>query len=114
MMKDFPSSADLGLAVVVLTSFPFLFHAQATRARGVMSMTQSKALPFLKAPAKLDGSLAGDFGFDPMGISDQVGEDFGRSQGGKAVGREGADRDQWVTGESVSKPFGFARASIVN
>jgi hypothetical protein len=35
-------------------------------------MAQSKALPFLAAPKKLDGSMAGDFGFDPMGISDQV------------------------------------------
>ncbi|GMH48001.1 hypothetical protein TL16_g00193, partial [Triparma laevis f. inornata] len=31
----------------------------------------SKSLPFLEAPAKLDGtSLVGDFGFDPMGLSD--------------------------------------------
>lgn len=47
--------------------------APVTRTRGVVSMQkQSRALPFLKAPAKLDGSLVGDFGFDPMGISDQV------------------------------------------
>jgi hypothetical protein len=30
---------------------------------------KSKALPFLEAPANLDGSMAGDMGFDPMGIS---------------------------------------------
>jgi len=30
----------------------------------------SEAVPFLVKPAKLDGTLAGDFGFDPMGISD--------------------------------------------
>jgi hypothetical protein len=77
MIKCFPLSSHLGLAVPVPISCPFLFHAQATRARGVMSMAQSKALPFLKAPAKLDGSLAGDFGFDPMGISDQVGGNLG-------------------------------------
>jgi len=47
-------------------------YVQTTRARGVVSMVQSKALPFLAAPKKLDGSLVGDFGFDPMGISDQV------------------------------------------
>lgn len=32
----------------------------------------SKSLPFLEAPAKLDGSLVGDVGFDPIGISDQL------------------------------------------
>lgn len=30
----------------------------------------SAALPFTKAPAVLDGSLAGDSGFDPLGFSD--------------------------------------------
>lgn len=35
-------------------------------------MAKSKALPFLEAPKKLDGSLVGDMGFDPMGISDQA------------------------------------------
>lgn len=75
------------------SNFPHFFsfsfpHAQATRARGVMSMAQSKALPFLKAPAKLDGSLAGDFGFDPMGISDQVGKMEGAREG-RTGGKEG-------------------------
>jgi hypothetical protein len=31
---------------------------------------QSVALPFLKRPAKLDGSHAGDFGFDPLGLTE--------------------------------------------
>ena len=31
---------------------------------------KSKAIPFLDAPPKLDGTLAGDYGFDPMGISE--------------------------------------------
>jgi hypothetical protein len=30
---------------------------------------QSEAIPFLEKPPKLDGSLAGDVGFDPMGFS---------------------------------------------
>jgi hypothetical protein len=31
-------------------------------------MAKSKALPFLEAPAHLDGSMAGDVGFDPFGF----------------------------------------------
>ena len=30
----------------------------------------SKSLPFLECPEKLDGSMAGDVGFDPMGLSE--------------------------------------------
>lgn len=30
---------------------------------------KSKAVPFLSRPEKLDGTLAGDVGFDPLGIS---------------------------------------------
>jgi len=41
-------------------------------------MAKSKALPFLEAPPKLDGSMAGDVGFDPLGLSeiDDVGIDL--------------------------------------
>lgn len=31
----------------------------------------SQALPFLKRPPKLDGTVAGDFGFDPLGFSEE-------------------------------------------
>ncbi|EWM24914.1 light-harvesting protein [Nannochloropsis gaditana] len=63
----------LSLLAAPLLASAFLAPApKTTRARGVVSMVQSKALPFLAAPKKLDGSLVGDFGFDPMGISDQV------------------------------------------
>jgi len=30
----------------------------------------SKSIPFLTRPEKLDGSMAGDMGFDPMGLSE--------------------------------------------
>ena len=33
---------------------------------------KSKALPFLECPEKLDGTLVGDAGFDPMRISDTL------------------------------------------
>lgn len=34
-----------------------------------MMAERSKSVPFLLKPAKLDGSLAGDEGFDPLGLS---------------------------------------------
>eukprot|EP00595_Chromulina_sp_UTEXLB2642_P000494 CAMPEP_0196761260 /NCGR_PEP_ID=MMETSP1095-20130614/421_1 /TAXON_ID=96789 ORGANISM="Chromulina nebulosa, Strain UTEXLB2642" /NCGR_SAMPLE_ID=MMETSP1095 /ASSEMBLY_ACC=CAM_ASM_000446 /LENGTH=166 /DNA_ID=CAMNT_0042110533 /DNA_START=121 /DNA_END=621 /DNA_ORIENTATION=- len=34
---------------------------------------KSKALPFLSKPAKLDGTVIGDFGFDPLGFTENIG-----------------------------------------
>ena len=33
---------------------------------------KSKAMPFLTQPKNLDGSMAGDVGFDPLGISSAI------------------------------------------
>jgi hypothetical protein len=33
---------------------------------------KSKALPFLEAPKKLDGTAVGDFGFDPLGLTENI------------------------------------------
>jgi len=35
------------------------------------SIPESVAIPFLKRPTKLDGTHAGDFGFDPLGLSEE-------------------------------------------
>merc|ERR1719287_422302 len=35
-------------------------------------MTNSIALPFLPRPTALDGSHAGDYGFDPLGLSEKL------------------------------------------
>lgn len=35
-------------------------------------MAKSKAIPFLDAPPKLDGTMVGDVGFDPFGFSNGV------------------------------------------
>mmetsp|Transcript_4071 Transcript_4071/g.5606 ORF Transcript_4071/g.5606 Transcript_4071/m.5606 type:complete len:200 (+) Transcript_4071:199-798(+) len=35
-----------------------------------LNAEMSKSLPFLPKPEKLDGSMAGDVGFDPMGLSE--------------------------------------------
>eukprot|EP00171_Calliarthron_tuberculosum_P013163 IDg13163t1 len=47
---------------------------QTCRAR--VSMVTSKAIPFMEAPPKLDGSRPGDFGFDPMGLSNNMDQDW--------------------------------------
>ena len=36
----------------------------------------SKSIPFLTRPEKLDGSMPGDMGFDPMGLSEIQGTLF--------------------------------------
>jgi hypothetical protein len=41
----------------------------SSRAMSLSMSERSKALPFLMKPAKLDGTLAGDEGFDPLGLS---------------------------------------------
>lgn len=37
-----------------------------------LQAAKSKALPFLNRPANLDGSMVGDFGFDPLGFTDTL------------------------------------------
>mmetsp|Transcript_6840 Transcript_6840/g.20809 ORF Transcript_6840/g.20809 Transcript_6840/m.20809 type:complete len:219 (-) Transcript_6840:76-732(-) len=37
--------------------------------KGVITMVKSKAMPFMEAPPALDGSMAGDNGFDPLGFT---------------------------------------------
>lgn len=57
---------------VVLLSSAAAFAPPCTKSRSssVMMMAErSKSLPFLIQPPKLDGTLAGDEGFDPLGLS---------------------------------------------
>merc|ERR1719454_2061837 len=49
------------------------FAPATTSSRGSVALgARSKALPFLECPEKLDGSMVGDMGFDPMRISDTL------------------------------------------
>jgi len=50
----------------------------ASRSAVALSAEKSQALPFLNRPPLLDGSMAGDVGFDPLGLSniDDVGIDL--------------------------------------
>lgn len=57
-----------------LTSAPLAFSAPlaaplAPQRAAVSMMAKSQALPFLEKPASLDGSMPGDVGFDPLGLS---------------------------------------------
>lgn len=43
---------------------------------GTVTMAASKAIPFMEAPPNLDGSRPGNFGFDPMGLSNNMNQDW--------------------------------------
>lgn len=53
-------------------------RAAASSSTTVM-MAKSKALPFLECPAALDGSMVGDFGFDPLGLTENIDLPHGES-----------------------------------
>ena len=59
------------VSMVLLTStVAFAPTSRTTSSTAVSMMAErSKSLPFLMKPAKLDGTLAGDEGFDPLGLS---------------------------------------------
>jgi hypothetical protein len=53
--------------LVPLSLSPHLCHEQSQRVSLALNAEEmSKSIPFLVRPEKLDGSMAGDMGFDPM------------------------------------------------
>jgi len=58
---------DLALHTSSL-SFAAPLAARAA-SRASVSMVKSESMPFMERPAALDGSMAGDVGFDPLGFS---------------------------------------------
>lgn len=69
------------LVAALLTGSACAFSPLANNGRTTLSLNgaeKSAALPFLNRPALLDGSMAGDVGFDPLGLSgiDDVGCDL--------------------------------------
>ncbi|CAN8076962.1 unnamed protein product [Agarophyton chilense] len=52
----------------------FVRHAPVSTSR--FTMEASKSVPFLPRPAKLDGTMPGDVGFDPLGFSDMFDLNF--------------------------------------
>lgn len=60
----------LVLVAVVLCVASVSGFVQLTQRSSVTAVNaKSQAVPFLEAPAALDGSMAGDVGFDPFGFS---------------------------------------------
>ncbi|CAN8074008.1 unnamed protein product [Agarophyton chilense] len=53
--------------------------APCVQSRPNATMVASKAIPFLEAPPKLDGSLVGDSGFDPLYLSNYIDLDYARA-----------------------------------
>jgi hypothetical protein len=62
--------ASLCLLASAAAFVPRSARVARTSALSVELATQSTAVPFLKRPACLDGTLAGDAGFDPLGLAD--------------------------------------------
>jgi hypothetical protein len=73
-----PNMRGLIAACVCASAVAFAPVNAPARSTVVMSAEMSKALPFLKQPPLLDGTMAGDAGFDPLGLSqiDDVGIDL--------------------------------------
>lgn len=66
----FCASASAFIAPAVVTRAP------VSHSSGMTMSAKSQSLPFMPRPANLDGTLAGDYGFDPVGFSDFVPLDF--------------------------------------
>jgi light-harvesting complex I chlorophyll a/b binding protein 1 len=68
------------LTAALLAGTTGAFSPPTIRGRATLSLNAEKsaALPFLNRPPLLDGSMAGDVGFDPLGLStiDDVGVDL--------------------------------------
>lgn len=58
------------IASLLATASAFAPAPLSQRADVSLNAEMSKALPFIVKPEKLDGSMPGDFGFDPMGLSE--------------------------------------------
>jgi len=61
----------LALSALVASAAAFAPTSMPVQRTDVsLNAEMSKSIPFLVKPEKLDGSMAGDMGFDPMGLSE--------------------------------------------
>lgn len=58
------------LSALLASASAFTPAQQSGRVQTTLAADRSKSIPFLKRPPLLDGSAAGDFGFDPLGLSE--------------------------------------------
>ena len=61
----------LAFLLLVAVVSAFVTVSKVTSSSSAL-LAKSKALPFVEAPAKLDGSMIGDNGFDPLGFTDTL------------------------------------------
>ena len=62
-------ASAIALSCLASSAMGFMTPA-APKASTTALAAKSKAVPFLDAPKSLDGTLSGDVGFDPLGLSD--------------------------------------------
>lgn len=82
MLVHFALAAALGF------SAPAPQRATASARSSPVMVEMSKSIPFMKKPAYLDGSMPGDQGFDPLGISTsyvEIGGDLSYMQEGEII-----------------------------
>mmetsp|Transcript_22935 Transcript_22935/g.32097 ORF Transcript_22935/g.32097 Transcript_22935/m.32097 type:complete len:205 (-) Transcript_22935:211-825(-) len=60
----------LTLAALVASAAAFAPASSSPKAAVSLNAEMSESVPFLVKPEKLDGSMPGDVGFDPMGLSE--------------------------------------------
>eukprot|EP00980_Cylindrotheca_fusiformis_P026441 scaffold16171_cov116-Cylindrotheca_fusiformis.AAC.3 len=65
-------------AALLASASAFAPAQQSARSTVALNAERSKSLPFMNRPPLLDGSMAGDVGFDPLGLSeiDELGIDL--------------------------------------
>lgn len=78
--------------------------AAAPSSRGQSSSAleaKSKALPFLESPATLDGSMIGDFGFDPLGLTENIDVPYGKRKSAREIRM--AEREREICHPDMSR-----------
>ncbi|CAM9725547.1 unnamed protein product, partial [Scytosiphon promiscuus] len=65
---------------------------------------KSKALPFLESPATLDGSMIGDFGFDPLGLTENIDLPYGATDRGDQARTRGDACRRGILADAVRAP----------
>ena len=72
---------------------------------------KSKALPFVEAPATLDGTMIGDFGFDPLGLTENIDLPYGERREERGGGIE-AGREKRVVQERLAQEIACQNACV--